>query len=235
VTFLPSLLLSLSLLLTDSKVPHSYVSENGEVAVQEPEVGGVAAKPAPKYDVVRINLDDEISETTALQTIDSIEEANNTNEAKSIVLVIDSPGGSIPAGWAIVKAMEKSKAPITCVVDGTAASMAFVVLEGCDIRLMTPRSQLMMHEAAVIVQEFRGQPTVWSNIASALKTITRAMVEHCAAHMKISPDELEAKIIHGQEWWMNWKEAVAVGAVDDTLSSVKGLFQAFDNMGLTHN
>lgn len=137
--------------------------------------------------------------------------------AKAIVIEINSPGGHVNAGFLLARAIEDSPVPVACVVDGEAASMGFYLLQSCDVRLMTRRSVLMIHEPSF--GGVRGTPEELRQAADALKAIAQAMAEHCAAKMKITVEELKART-DNKDWWMEWREALHVGAVDDVVTSV---------------
>jgi ATP-dependent protease ClpP protease subunit len=67
---------------------------------------------------------------------------------KPVVLVINSPGGSVFAGAFVVAALEllkERKVPTVCVVTTLAASMAFQFLPYCEKRLAFARSLLLFH------------------------------------------------------------------------------------------
>jgi ATP-dependent Clp protease protease subunit len=73
----------------------------------------------------RIPLNGMISMATADHITDRIDFYNNADKKLPIFIVIDqSPGGSVMAGYRILKAMESSDAPVHVVVKSFAASMA---------------------------------------------------------------------------------------------------------------
>lgn len=73
----------------------------------------------------RISLNGPISMRTADNVVARINYFNNRDAKLPIFLVIDdSPGGSVMAGYKIVKAMQGSQAPVHVVVKSFAASMA---------------------------------------------------------------------------------------------------------------
>ena len=83
--------------------------------------------------------------------------ANKINEASlkpepTIKLVINSPGGSVMMGYAVVSAMELAKArgkKIECVVTFLAASMGFHTFGHCDVKYALDKALLLYHEAAI--------------------------------------------------------------------------------------
>jgi ATP-dependent Clp protease protease subunit len=67
---------------------------------------------------------------------------------KDIMLYINSPGGSVPAGLAIYDTMQYIKAPIATICIGMAASMAAILLAGGESgkRTALPNSKIMIHQ-----------------------------------------------------------------------------------------
>lgn len=139
---------------------------------------------------------------------------------RAIVLEINSPGGDIEAGFRLAKSIEDSATPVVCVVDKTAASMASYILESCQVRLMTRRSMLMFHEPA-LGSDFNGQQTKWRSIADWLTAETIALAEHVCGHSKMTTAAFLDKIRGGAMWWVNWKEALALGFVDGVVGSTQ--------------
>lgn len=64
-----------------------------------------------------------------------------------IELHINSPGGMVHEGLAILNQLRQHKATVTVVVDGIAASAASFIAMGADKVLMAPNSELMIHNA----------------------------------------------------------------------------------------
>lgn len=175
-----------------------------------------------KYTVVSLSLVTQVSAESATALIAGIEDANEPlfgSKADSILLVIDSPGGSVPDGIRISRAIEESKVPVVCVVDVEAASMAAYILESCQVRLITKRSSIMIHEPAMS-GEISGQQTVWKNIAEWLRVMTKGMAEHIASRMTVTPASIIERIRGGAMWFLDWEDALKFGAVDGTASSV---------------
>lgn len=148
--------------------------------------------------------------------------AANTAGADEILLEINTPGGSVSDGFELSKAIEESKAPVTCVVDMDAESMGFYILQSCDYRMMTKRSKLMAHEPA-LGGMFHGQPSQWQAIANMMKAEAEAMAEHCIHRTKISLKEYHEKTDGSQMWFFNHTEALKRGVIDCVAASVKSV------------
>jgi len=73
--------------------------------------------------------------------------AINDADGEDITIRINSPGGSVFAGWGMAAAIQESKSKVTIKVDGVAASMAFFLLLFCDNVEALDVSKIMMHRA----------------------------------------------------------------------------------------
>lgn len=138
---------------------------------------------------------------------------------KGFILEIDSGGGSVTAGFGLSKAIENAGVPVHCFVDGEGMSMAYYILQSCTTRSMTKRSILMIH-APAIHGGGGGNSNTWMTIAEQSRSMQIALIEHCVAKMKISNADLAAKI-EVRPWWINWDEALKVGAVDHIINGFK--------------
>lgn len=95
----------------------------------------------------RIELNGLISARTADGIADRINFFNNRNHELPIFIVIDdSPGGSVMAGYKILKAMEGSEAPVYVVVKSFAASMAACITTLADRSFAYPNAIILHHQ-----------------------------------------------------------------------------------------
>ena len=95
----------------------------------------------------RIWIVGEINDSLATEVITQIEYLD-TYSSGDIYIYINSPGGSVTAGFAIVDAMSKSKNDIVTVCTGIAASMGAFILS-CGTkgkRFATALSEVMIHQ-----------------------------------------------------------------------------------------
>lgn len=95
----------------------------------------------------KIYLDTEINAAAASQIIAQLEYLDKQS-ASDIWLYINSPGGSVSAGLAIVDAMRRCRSDIATVCTGVAASMASVI-SSCGTkgkRYITPFAEIMIHQ-----------------------------------------------------------------------------------------
>lgn len=101
----------------------------------------------------RIALNGAIDEELAKSVCEQIYFFNNQNAEYPIFLVIDnSPGGSVSAGYQIQQAMKSSKAPVYVVVKSFAASMAAVITTTSERSFCFENTQILHHQISTGVQ-----------------------------------------------------------------------------------
>src|ERR1700685_4289437 len=99
----------------------------------------------------RIFLCDAIDNDTAEETIKILWYLELQEPGKPILLIINSPGGSVDAGFAIWDQIKMITSPVTTLVTGLAASMGSV-LSLCaapNRRYATPHSRIMIHQPSI--------------------------------------------------------------------------------------
>ncbi len=95
----------------------------------------------------RIAFNGAVTASTADHICDRIHYYNNKNKTLPIFIVIDySPGGSVMAGYRILKAMEGSSAPIHVVVKSFAASMAATITTLAEESYAYPNAIILHHQ-----------------------------------------------------------------------------------------
>lgn len=95
----------------------------------------------------RIPLNGPISMSTAEKITERIDFFNNADKKMPIFIVIDqSPGGSVMAGYQILKAMESSDAPVHVVVKSFAASMAAGIATLAKESYAYPNAVILHHQ-----------------------------------------------------------------------------------------
>lgn len=100
----------------------------------------------------RIPLNGLITASTADFVTSRIQYWNNKDRELPIFIVIDSsPGGSVMAGYRILKAMDSSDAPIHVVVKSFAASMAAAITTLAEESYAYPNAVLLHHQISSMV------------------------------------------------------------------------------------
>lgn len=191
------------------------------VQAAEPEA---AAQPVDhSAEVYHLRFSADVATESVAHATKSIEEANE--EHWGILLIeLNTEGGEVDSGFELAKAIENSEVPVVCVVDGQTDSMGFYIFQSCPVRLMTKRSRLMVHDAHYMLTGVALTPATAEAYVRKLRVLRKSMNAHWSAKLKITPQVFEARMRANGDWWMNWDEAKEIGAIDDTVSSTKSLF-----------
>ena len=91
----------------------------------------------------RLYLCSDVTDDTVFKLLVGLDILNQ--DSKPIELLINSPGGYIYDGFALFDAIRNSPNVITAIATGHVMSMATVILQAADHRLMTRRCRLMIH------------------------------------------------------------------------------------------
>jgi ATP-dependent protease ClpP protease subunit len=155
----------------------------------------------------------------AAEKLEAFMSAAVAAEPDAIMLELDTPGGSLSAGHEMSRMIEHAPVTVACVVDGEAYSMGMYILQSCDVRVMTKRSSLMTHQVSFMVRAgARLTQKELDDLKVQMTISTRGYIEWVAHRMRVSVADVLARVNNGGQWFMNWEEALKVGAVDLVIS-----------------
>ena len=108
-----------------------------------------------------IFLAEDVNDTTASLVVAQLLFLESEDPDKEIHLYINSPGGSITAGMAIVDTINYIKCPVSTICIGMAASMGAVLLACGEKgkRMATPNAEIMIHQPLIGGGGLSGQAT----------------------------------------------------------------------------
>jgi ATP-dependent protease ClpP protease subunit len=127
----------------------------------------------------------------------------------SIQLRINSPGGEVFEAMAILNMLRAHPARTVAVVDGIAASASSFLAAGCDETVMSPGTQMMIHDARTFAY---GPPKVMRKVAEVLDSLSDSAADLYAE--AAGGDAAAWRALMGDETWYTAKEAVAAGLAD---------------------
>ena len=163
-----------------------------------------------------IFLGEEVNETTASLIVAQLLFLESEDPGKDIHLYINSPGGSVSAGWAIYDTMHYVKCDVSTICMGLAASMgAFLLAGGAKgKRFALPNAEIMIHQPSGGAQ---GQASDIKIVADKIIDTRRKLNEHLAANtgQPLSVIEVDTERDH----YMSAEEAKAYGLIDDVISN----------------
>ncbi len=177
------------------------------------------------YDIYSRLLEDrivfigsEITDVTANLVIAQLLYLEAKDPDKDVLVYINSPGGSVSAGFAIYDTMQYIKCDVSTICVGMAASMgAFLLAAGTKgKRLALPNSEIMIHQP---LGGARGQA---SDIAIHAEHIIKTKDKLNKILSELTGQPLE-KIERDtdRDFFMSAEEAKAYGIVDEVITSRK--------------
>ena len=137
-------------------------------------------------------------------------------ERKPIRLYINSPGGDVTEGFALVGAMELSKTPIYTINVGECLSMAFLISIVGTKRFTLPHSIFMMHEPSeMIVGKFSDiEDKVFFNKRFHISRIKDLALKHS------NMTEREYEKVSKKDYYMLPEDALKHGFIDEIARSI---------------
>ena len=143
---------------------------------------------------------------------------DSENPEKEIMLYINSPGGSVTAGFAIYDTMQHIRSDVSTICLGQAASMgAFLLSSGTKgKRLALPHSRVLIHQPLGGAQ---GQATDIEIQAAEILRIKKALNEILASNTGQSIKKIEKDT--DRDYIMTPEEALEYGMIDKVVSMDK--------------
>ncbi len=159
-----------------------------------------------------IFLSDEVNDVTASIVVAQLLFLEAQDPDKDISLYINSPGGSVTAGFAIYDTMNFIKCDVSTICIGLAASMgAFLLSSGAKgKRLALPNSEIMIHQP--LVGGMQGQATDIKIHADQLLRTKDNLNRILAANTGKSVEEIAAAT--ERDNFMTAKQAAEYGLID---------------------
>ena len=163
-----------------------------------------------------IFLGEEVNDVSANLIVAQLLFLESEDPGKDIHLYINSPGGSVSAGWAIYDTMHYVKCDVSTICMGMAASMgAFLLAGGAKgKRFALPNAEIMIHQPSGGAQ---GQASDIKIVADKIIDTRRKLNEHLATNtgQPLSVIEVDTERDH----YMSAEEAKAYGLIDDVISN----------------
>jgi len=172
----------------------------------------------------RLMFGDEVNQETAMQAIRKLWYLELTAPGKPITLIINSPGGSVDAGFAVWDQIKMISSPVTTLVTGLAASMGSI-LSLCAVkgrRLATPNARIMIHQPSIHGAVRGPASDIEIHAREILRTRARIIDLYVEASGK--PRETIAAAIE-RDTFLTAQEAKEFGLIDRIVTTFKELQQ----------
>ena len=161
-----------------------------------------------------IFLGEEVTDVSANLVVAQMLFLEAEDPGKDIHFYINSPGGSVSAGFAIYDTMQYIKCDVSTICIGMAASMGAFLLSGGTKgkRLALPNAEIMIHQPS---GGARGQETEIRIVAENILKTRNKLNEILAANTGKSVEEISRDT--ERDNYMTAKEAVAYGLIDSVV------------------
>ena len=159
-------------------------------------------------------LGEEVSDVSASLIIAQMLFLEAQDPGKDIQLYINSPGGSVSAGFAIYDTMQYIKCDVSTICIGLAASFGAFLLAGGTKgkRLALPNAEIMIHQPAIHGNGIQGQATdikiTSDHIQKNKKRLNTILAENTGKSIE------EVAIATERDNYMTAKEAMDFGLID---------------------
>ncbi len=162
-----------------------------------------------------IFLGEEVNDVTANLIVAQMLHLEAEDPGKDIQLYINSPGGSVTAGWAIYDTMNYIKCDVSTICMGMAASMGAFLLAGGTKgkRMALPNAEIMIHQPS---GGAKGQATEIKIVADMILKTRRRLNEELAKNTG-QPIEVIAADTE-RDNYMSAQEALEYGLIDSVIT-----------------
>ncbi len=156
-------------------------------------------------------LGDEVNDVTASLVIAQLLFLESEDPSKDIALYINSPGGSVSAGFGIYDTMQYIKCDVSTICVGMAASMGAFLLSGGakGKRIALPNSEIMIHQP---LGGTKGQASDMEieveHMLRIKKKLIGIMADNCGKDYETVLQECD------RNNWMTAEEAKEYGLID---------------------
>lgn len=168
----------------------------------------------------RIFFSDAVDNRTAHEAIRKLWYLELTDPGKPITFIINSPGGSVDAGFAVWDQAQMITSPIITLVTGLAASMGSV-LSLCASpgkRYATEHARIMIHQPS-ISGPVTGQATDLEIHAQEIIKTKNLLVGVYQEKTGQAKEKIERAL--DRDTWMSAQEALKFGLLDKIVKSYK--------------
>ena len=168
-----------------------------------------------------IFLGEDVNPTSASLIIAQLLFLESEDPDKEISLYINSPGGSVTDGLAIVDTMNYIKCPVSTTCIGLAASFGAVLLANGEKgkRYATPNAEILIHQPLIGGHGISGQTTdIKIHADQMIKTrerLTQILSEKTGQPLERVMEDTE------RDHYMTAEEALQYGIIDEILTKRK--------------
>ena len=165
-----------------------------------------------------IFLGEEVSDTSASLIVAQLLFLESQDPGKDIHLYINSPGGSVSAGFAIYDTMKYIKCDVSTICIGMAASFGAFLLAGGTHgkRMALPNAEIMIHQPAMHGNGIQGPASDIKIMSDYMQKSKQRLNRILSENTGRTIEEIERDT--DRDHFMSAEEALAYGLIDSIIS-----------------
>ena len=185
-----------------------------------PEMGMMMKKLEKYFFEKRIvQLWTQVDDRSAKDVVTKLLLLDADKPGEEIQFYINSPGGVVTSGMVIYDTMKMLKSPVSTICMGLAASMGSILLSGGTKgrRLIFPHGEVMIHQPSIggYIQGVSVDLEIQAKQTKRVKDIgARILAENCGKKIEQIMKDFD------RDYWMDAKEAVEYGIVDQIIEKL---------------
>lgn len=162
---------------------------------------------------------DEVNTSTCTQLIQQLLILEKEGQGKPIKLYINSPGGSVSDGLAVMDCIGLIKSPVTTICVGLAASMGSILFLAGDKRVILPNAKIMIHDPSFGGGGLAGKKP--HQIRTELEDLVEVQKKLCSIIAQRTGKTIdEIYELTKDDTYFNAQEAVDFGLADEIADSL---------------
>ena len=165
-----------------------------------------------------IFLGEEVSDASASLIVAQLLFLESQDPGKDIHLYINSPGGSVSAGFAIYDTMKYIKCDVSTICIGMAASFGAFLLAGGTHgkRMALPNAEIMIHQPAMHGNGIQGPASDIKIMSDYMQKSKQRLNRILSENTGRTIEEIERDT--DRDHFMSAEEALAYGLIDSIIS-----------------
>lgn len=149
-----------------------------------------------------------------------VDEGLAVEERRPIRLYINSPGGVVTEGLALISTIELSKTPIYTINVGQWSSMAFLIGIAGHKRFSLPKVSFLMHDGSIFLYGTANK--VKDRIEFENRIGSEIVKPFVLEHSKMTEEEYDK--LDRKEFYMTAKDALKYGFIDEIIDDLEAIF-----------
>lgn len=135
-----------------------------------------------------------------------------SDKNKVLTIIINSNGGSVHAGLALINIMEGSAIPINTVILGLSASMGLMISMAGKHRIISPSAQILSHAYS------DGDAGSYHALVASRKyqdELYNITLEHYKKYTKLNENQIKKTLLNASDNWLTPQQALELNLVDE--------------------